>query len=97
MDLIDRQAAIDAIKQKEWLTKDAKEVLQEAIEQLPSADIDLSGFSDKLWQAAYERGKADAVRCKDCKKYDTHNHRCKHWNHGVVVMDYCSRGERKDV
>lgn len=61
-DLIDRKTALDAIKQTVWLTKDAKEVLQEAIEKLPSADIDLSGFSDKLWKTAYERGKADAVR-----------------------------------
>lgn len=61
-DLIDRKTALDAIKQTKWLTKDAKEVLQEAIEKLPSADIDLSNFSDKLWRAAYERGKAEAVR-----------------------------------
>lgn len=32
------------------------------LNSLPSADIDLSGFSDKLWAAAYERGKAEAVR-----------------------------------
>lgn len=35
------------------------------------------------------------VRCKDCMKYDSHGHRCKHWNHGVVVMDFCSRAERR--
>ena len=37
------------------------------------------------------------VRCKDCKHYDTHGHRCRVWNHGVEVVDYCScadmRGE----
>ena len=33
-----------------------------SVEALPSADIDLSGFSDKLWKAAYERGKAEALR-----------------------------------
>lgn len=37
-----------------------------AIEGLPSADIDLSGFSDKLWETAYERGKAEAVRWIPC-------------------------------
>ena len=36
------------------------------------------------------------VRCKDCLKYDAHGHRCKHWNHAVVVMDWCSRAERKE-
>ena len=34
---------------------------------------DLSEYSDKLWKAAYERGKAEAldeiVRCKDCKHW----------------------------
>ena len=29
-------------------------------EQLPSAQPDLSEYSDKLWRNAYERGKADA-------------------------------------
>lgn len=29
-------------------------------EQLPSAQPDLSSYSDKLWRAAYERGKAEA-------------------------------------
>ena len=52
--------------------------------------------------AIYEKIKSlpsaqpEIIRCKDCKKYDTHDHRCKHWNHGVVVMDWCSRAERKD-
>ena len=96
-DMISRQAAIDAVRSYYDECDEREESIEERIERLPSADIDLSGFSDKLWAAAYERGKAEVVRCKDCKKYDTHNHRCKHWNHGVVVMDYCSRGERNDV
>ena len=37
----------------------------------------------------------EIIRCKDCKKYDMHDHRCKHWNHGVVVMDWCSKAERR--
>lgn len=37
----------------------------------------------------------EVVRCKGCMKYDSHGHRCKHWNHGVVVMDFCSRAERR--
>ena len=36
------------------------------------------------------------VRCKDCKHYDSHDHRCKVWNHGINVEDFCSRGERKE-
>lgn len=36
------------------------------------------------------------VRCKDCKHYDTHDHRCKVWNHGVIVMGFCYKGEREE-
>ena len=36
-DTISRQAAIDAVKQREWLTEDAKEILEEVLTQLPSA------------------------------------------------------------
>ena len=36
------------------------------------------------------------IRCKDCKHCDSHNHRCKVWNHGINVEDFCSRAERKE-
>ena len=62
MDLIDRQAAIDAVRSYYDEFDEQEESIEERIERLPSADIDLSGFSDKLWAAAYERGKAEAVR-----------------------------------
>lgn len=32
----------------------------EKVQAIPSADIDLSEYSDKLWKNAYERGKADS-------------------------------------
>lgn len=35
------------------------------------------------------------VRCKECNHYDTHDHRCKVWNHGVIVMGFCHKGERE--
>lgn len=72
-DLISRQAAINAFK-KELTVGESKgnyvticsavgyEGAKQILESLPSADTDLSGFSDKLWAAAYERGKAEAVR-----------------------------------
>ena len=34
--------------------------LREALDMVPSADIDLSDYSDRLWRNAYEQGKADA-------------------------------------
>ena len=55
-DLIDRQAAIDAVT-KYCLKYDLRELLAD-IECLPTAD--LSEYCDKLWKTAYERGKAEA-------------------------------------
>ena len=68
-DYIDRQTAIvTAVKAAiDWhkLANPQYSIaycIGEAMRELPSADIDLSGFSDKLWKTAYERGKAEAVR-----------------------------------
>ena len=68
-DLIYRQAAIDALGERPmvWAESDYElgarnqydaDVL--ALETLPSAQPDLSTYSDKLWRAAYERGKKEA-------------------------------------
>lgn len=61
-DLIDRQALLEWFKN--WSDYDEFSVgyITGVIEDEPSADIDLGDFSDKLWAAAYERGKAEAVR-----------------------------------
>ena len=43
--------------------------------------------------------KADmvsVVRCRDCKWYDKHDKRCKVWNHGVLSIGYCYRGEERE-
>lgn len=66
--MISRQAAIDAVRSYYDECDEQEESIEERIERLPSADIDLSDFSDKLWQAAYERGKADAVRWIPCSE-----------------------------
>ena len=57
-DFIDRQVAIDAITN--IYTRSAKKALQ-TLELLPPADTDLSDYSDKLWKAAYERGKEETI------------------------------------
>ena len=61
-DLIDRQALLEWFKN--WSDYDEFSVgyITGVIEDEPSADVDLSGFSDKLWRAAYERGKAEVAR-----------------------------------
>lgn len=112
-DYIDRQTAIvTAVKAAiDWhkLANPQYSIaycIGEAMRELPSADIYLSRFSDKLWAAAYERGKAEVVRCKDCKHYQFADNRafgfpvkrCE-WT-GFEDMDdndFCSRGERNDV
>ena len=71
-DLISRQEAIDALMAWEEDSVWDDECLKhrgepywvapsDVIERLPSAQPDLSGYSDKLWKAAYERGKAEAL------------------------------------
>ena len=113
-DTISRAAAIDAIEEmqmpimrsmfseEQFVFKGMSEALQ-AIKDLPSAQPDLSSYSDKLWRNAYERGKAEAqaeiVRCKDCK-YHLHPWYCEAWNNSPgfpAVSDdmFCSMAERR--
>ncbi len=73
-----------------------------ALIAVPSADIDLSGFYDKVWRLAYERGKEEAViRCKDCKNSEPwykDRRRCFLWSEaGVSVWDsgFCNYAERR--
>lgn len=63
-DLISRQAAIDAAN--DWLLDCLKVQKQDRscglirrLENLPSAQPDMSEYSSKLWRNAYERGKRD--------------------------------------
>ena len=67
-DLIDRQAAIDAINhicpvdtEYDCTLLDRVDV-RYVLSDLPSAqpEYDLDGYSSRLWKAAYERGKKDA-------------------------------------
>ena len=83
-DLIERQAAIDAIAKQmpRSYTPDGshpadEEIYKiqeiyvdciESIEILPAAQPDLSEYSDKLWKNAYERGKAEAQSERDIPK-----------------------------
>lgn len=60
-DCISRQAAIkEAIPVR--CEGDVYMMVQvETLEGLPSVEPDLSDYSDKLWKAAYERGRAEAL------------------------------------
>ena len=63
-DLIKRSDVwnITAILHSEFITIEQEQILEridEMVDGLPSADTDISEYSDKLWKNAYERGKAD--------------------------------------
>ena len=71
---------------------------------VPPTQPDLSGYSDKLWKAAYERGKAEAhdeiVRCKECRHRDPEDHKCD-CGHDIIWQLprddkwYCADAERR--
>lgn len=69
-DLISRQEAIMAVVTAERGTEGTIEGTRNVVDcvrrikELPSADTDLSGYSDKLWRNAYERGKAEPKKGK---------------------------------
>ena len=60
-DLISKEKAYKVLTEYyHHKTEMQHKALREALDMVPSADIDLSGYSDRLWKAAYERGKAEA-------------------------------------
>ena len=63
-DLISRREAIDAVEIMPFDDYGDYEKVRDLIEQLPAAelDYDLDGYSERLWKAAYERGKAEVKR-----------------------------------
>lgn len=72
--------------------------------KLPTVDIDMSDYSDRLWRSAYERGKAvgkaeGVIRCKDCAyRNGFASNVCPMLKAHKVRLrddDYCSYAERK--
>lgn len=60
-DLISREKAYEVLTEYYHHTTELQhKALREALDMVPSADIDLSDYSDRLWRKAYEQGKADA-------------------------------------
>lgn len=58
-DLIRRSDAIKAVEECLKLLARPRYTVKTAIEAIPSVDVDISEYSDKLWRNAYERGKAE--------------------------------------
>lgn len=115
-DLIDRDKTLEAIQKhfnpggneiENWLVAETLIGVGVVISTMPTVDIDLSGYSDRLWKGAHERGKQDAmaaiVRCKDCKyAHMTMDGECKYcdiWFPDEPVYTegdyYCASGERR--
>jgi len=88
-DYISRQAAIDAIKETPIYV-----TLNYGIGAFPvvSTETALNQIVDLPSADVVE-----VVRCRDCIRYDTHDKRCRYWNHGVGVdlNGFCSKGERR--
>ena len=71
---------------------------------MPPAQPDLSGYSSRLWKAAYERGKADAqpdiIHCGECKHRDPEDKKCD-CGHDILWQLprddewYCADAERR--
>lgn len=51
--------------------------------------------SELYYEMAKRWSQQERILCRDCKKYDSHDHRCKVWNHGIHTDDWCSRAERR--
>ena len=110
-DTIDREAAIDALGGNEPVGDPSKmddyDVAKmweririiNIINKLPSAQPDLSGYSDRLWKAAYERGKAEAqpdiIHCGECKYYDNSDG-CFFSTATTGADGFCHWAERKE-
>lgn len=94
-DLIDRQAAIDAIDR-------IFDRCEEIENHFREDDPDRTGYRmlpDYFTVRRFltqQTAQPEIVRCEDCKHYDTHDHRCKVWNHGVIMMGFCHKGEREE-
>lgn len=125
-DLIDRQAALDAVERHYC---DSRRI-REAIVDLPSAQPktrlseedttfdcisrqaavgEISRFAGYLDDDMIMRiqmglnrlkrlpfAQPDIIACGDCKHWINHDRRCGFWNHGVRIIDWCSRAERRE-
>lgn len=92
-DYIERQAAIDAIDQygSVWMEYTDRMNIEEIAERaLKASKQSMIKILRDLPSAETEN-----IHCKDCIHYDTHNHRCRYWNHGVKVDGYCSKADMR--
>lgn len=89
---------------KEWLLKwegyidmDIIARMQYRVIDIPATDppvklVATISFNEENLKEIVDKA---IVKCGDCTKYDTHDHRCKYWNHGINTYDFCSKGVRR--
>lgn len=93
-DLISRQAAYDTLTEYyHQKTETQHESLKEALSRVPTIapeqEADLSEYSDRLWRAAYERGKTEAQKTGHWIREDS-------FSNGIVMRIYkCSECNKK--
>ena len=85
-DCISRQAAIDMFQR---LADDAWN--QRVTTTWANAYSEAVDFIEELPSA-----HPDIIACGDCKHWINHDRRCGFWNHGVRIIDWCSRAERRE-
>ena len=108
MELISRQAAIDALEA--LAAKDTNVLSNDCISRQAAIDaihcnITITGrqnaelvaatmgtFVDRI--RALPSAQPEIIACADCKHWICHDRRCGIWNHGVNPLDWCSRAER---
>lgn len=97
-DYISRQAAIEYIEDTDWYHINQN---GELVSGANSQEHEPLYMASDIYAALEDLPSADVVevvRCRDCARYDTHDKRCKYWNHGVGVdlNGFCSKGVRTD-
>lgn len=88
-DLIERQAAIDAIEVKlKKLVEDSARDVNKLRDMITVKHV-LKSI------VALPKVKLETVVCEDCTHWINHDRRCGFWNHGVKRLDWCSYAERR--
>ena len=97
-DLIERQAAIDAIEEVDWYHQNKN---KDMVSGANSSEHQAWYRAEDIYQALERQPTVDAVevvRCKDCKYYDGECPYpvCNYHEGNVNETDFCAWGERKE-
>lgn len=96
-DYISRQAAIGSIENVDWYHINQNGDLVSGANSQEHEPLYKASEIYAAFEKVPSADVVEVVRCRDCARYDSHNNRCKYWNHGVGadLNGYCSKGERR--